>query len=125
MTKKALIVDDDDTIRSLVCAILQASDFEVVQASNGKLAYDLLSGMPTPIELDLIVLDVMMPEMNGLETLTLIKNNPATKDIPVLMLTAEDQPEDILAGYSVGADYYITKPFTRQQLLYGIELILG
>jgi len=66
-----------------------------------------------------------MPGMNGLDVLTRLKLQPRTQSIPVLMLTGEDKAEDILAGYNVGADYYITKPFTRQQLMYGVELVLG
>ncbi|MCB0333173.1 MAG: response regulator, partial [Bdellovibrionales bacterium] len=73
----------------------------------------------------LIVLDVCMPEMNGLDVVTHLKQNDDTKHIPVLMLTGEDKAEDIMAGYSVGADYYITKPFTRQQLLFGLEIVLN
>ncbi|MCB0336847.1 MAG: response regulator [Bdellovibrionales bacterium] len=123
MEKRALIVDDDPTIRNLVQAILEDDGFEVNTAENGKLALEFLSSRAADIEL--VVLDVMMPEMNGLETLAAMKEQESTADLPVLMLTAEDQPDDILAGYSVGADYYITKPFTRQQLLYGVNLVLG
>lgn len=123
MNKRALIVDDDPTIRNLVQAILEDDGFEVNTAENGKLALEFLSTEASNVEL--VVLDVMMPEMNGLDTLAAMKEQDSTSSLPVLMLTAEDQPDDILAGYSVGADYYITKPFTRQQLLYGVNLVLG
>ena len=63
--------------------------------------------------------------MNGLDVLTRMKLHPHTQNLPVLMLTGESKAEDILSGYNVGADYYITKPFTRQQLLYGIQLVFG
>ena len=76
-------------------------------------------------EFDLIVLDVVMPEMNGLDVVTRLKLHPETQHIPILMLTGEDKAEDIMAGYSVGADYYITKPFTRQQLLFGLDIVLN
>ena len=74
---------------------------------------------------DLIVLDIMMPQMDGLEVLTRLKGEPATATIPVILLTAKVQYEDVLGGYKMGADYYITKPFTSTQLLNGINLLLG
>jgi len=70
------------------------------------------------------VLDVVMPGMNGLDVLVRLKLHSNTAKIPVVMLTGEKKAEDLLVGYSVGADYYITKPFTRQQLLHGIALVL-
>ena len=74
---------------------------------------------------DLIVLDIMMPQMDGLEVLTRLKGEPSTATIPVILLTAKVQYEDVLGGYKMGADYYITKPFTSTQLLNGINLLLG
>jgi DNA-binding response OmpR family regulator len=71
------------------------------------------------------MLDVVMPEMTGLDVLTRMKLHSHTNQLPVIMLTGESKTDDILAGYSVGADYYMTKPFTRQQLLYGINLVLS
>ena len=71
---------------------------------------------------DMILLDVMLPGINGFEALRRLRTS---SQIPVLMLTGESTAEDIMAGYSVGADYYITKPFTRQQLIYGLNLVLG
>lgn len=74
---------------------------------------------------DLIILDVMMPEMDGLEVLTRLKGNPDTASIPVILLTAKVQYEDVLGGYKMGAGQYITKPFTRTQLMTGINRLLG
>ena len=74
---------------------------------------------------DLVLLDIMMPEMSGMEVLQRIKDDAATGRLPVILVTAKTQDEDVLSGYQYGADYYITKPFTAKQLLYGIELILG
>ncbi len=125
MKKKVLIVDDDPMIRSLVQAILEDSGFEVTAADDGPKAIEILDTASRPIDYSLVVLDVMMPGMNGLDVLTRMKLHSHTQKLPVLMLTGEDKAEDIMAGYSVGADYYITKPFTRQQLLYGINLVLG
>jgi DNA-binding response OmpR family regulator len=124
MSKRVLVVDDDPMIRGLLKAILEDCGYEAVLAENGKLAVELLDQEPRPVSFCLVILDVVMPEMNGLDVLTRLKLHPHTSSLPVLMLTGEDKAEDIMAGYSVGADYYITKPFTRQQLLYGINLVL-
>ena len=67
----------------------------------------------------------MMPQMSGMEVLDRLRANPATAGVPVILVTAKDQDEDLLAGYKYGADYYITKPFSAKQLLYGIGLVLG
>jgi len=74
---------------------------------------------------DLIILDIMMPEMDGLEVLSRLKAVSDTATIPVILLTAKVQYEDVLGGYKLGADYYITKPFTSTQLVNGINLLLG
>lgn len=125
MKKRVLVVDDDPMIRSLVQSMLEAEDYEVVLAEDGKQGVDILDNEPRPLRFDLIILDVVMPGMNGLDVLTRLKLHSHTQSIPVLMLTGEDKASDIMAGYSVGADYYITKPFTRQQLLYGINLLIS
>lgn len=125
MKKRVLIVDDDPMIRNLVQAILEDAGFEVVAADDGPKGIEILDTEPRPLTFALVILDVMMPGMNGLDVLTRMKLHPHTQRLPVIMLTGEDKAEDIMAGYSVGADYYITKPFTRQQLLYGINLVLG
>lgn len=66
-----------------------------------------------------------MTGMNGIEVLTKFKGDAETQTHPILMLTGESKAEDIMTGYSTGADYYITKPFTRQQLLYGLGMVLS
>lgn len=124
MTKRILVVDDDPMIREVVATMLAAEGYEPVLAENGRVAIELLDNEPRPIDFCMIVLDVMMPEMNGYDVLTRLKLHPHTEEIPVLMLTGEDKTEDIMAGYGAGADYYITKPFTRQQLTYGVKMIL-
>ncbi len=125
MGKRVLVVDDDVLIRGLVKAIIEEQGFEAVLADDGKRGVEILDAEPRPVDFSLIILDVVMPGMNGLDVLTRLKLHQHTQSIPVLMLTGEDKAEDIMAGYSVGADYYITKPFTRQQLLYGIDLVLN
>lgn len=120
---KILVVDDDAMIRDLVKSMLEAEGHTVVTAEDGLVGIDYLDKLPRPVDINLVVMDVCMPNMNGLDVVTRMKLHPHTQTLPVLMLTGEDQAEDILSGYSSGADYYITKPFTRQQLLFGVQMI--
>jgi len=125
MARKALIVDDDPMIRHLVTAMLDAEGYEVNIAEDGLQGVEFLDSQPRPLDFSVIILDVVMPGMNGLDVLTRLKLHAHTQNIPVLMLTGENKAEDIMAGYNIGADYYITKPFTRQQLLYGLDLVIA
>ncbi|MCB0353559.1 MAG: response regulator [Bdellovibrionales bacterium] len=124
-TQKILIVDDDPIIRDLVASVLQAEGYAVETAEDGKQGVERVEQCSTDEKFTAIILDVCMPEMNGLDVATRLKLRPESQDIPVMMLTGEDKAEDIMAGYSVGADYYITKPFTRQQLLFGMNMLLS
>jgi CheY-like chemotaxis protein len=76
-------------------------------------------------DFDLIICDILMPKKNGWEVVQEVKANPKTKDIPVIVLTAKDEDPDMFKGYDVGANYYMTKPFTKAQLRYGIESMFG
>lgn len=119
--KTVMVVDDNPDIITIVRTILEGKGYDVLSASSGpELLTRLESQKP-----DLIVLDIMMPQMDGLEVLTRLKGAPDTASIPVILLTAKVQYEDVLGGYKLGADYYITKPFTGTQLLNGINLLLG
>jgi CheY-like chemotaxis protein len=121
-TKKTImVVDDNPDIITIVKTILEGRGFTVFSASSGP---ELLTLLPTQ-KCDLIILDIMMPEMDGLEVLTRLKGKVETSTIPVILLTAKVQYEDVLGGYKLGADYYITKPFTSTQLVNGINLLLG
>ena len=124
MKKEILIIDDDPMIRNLVQSILEAEGYQVTIAENGKHGIDILDTKPRPIDLSLVMLDVVMPEMNGFDVLTRMKLHSHTQPLPVIMLTGEDKADDMMKGYNIGADYYITKPFTRDQLLYGLNLVL-
>ena len=116
MKKKILIVEDDLDMLNLYQGVLR-DIFEIIPATNGKEAVELaLAGVP-----DLILMDVMMPVMSGLEALKLIKENPASTTIPVILVSALGEYEDIRKGYSMGASYYITKPFTKKELLMAIK----
>ncbi len=121
-TKKTImVVDDNPDIITIVKTILEGRGFTVFSAASGP---ELLNLLPTQ-KADLIILDIMMPEMDGLEVLTRLKGKTETSTIPVILLTAKVQYEDVLGGYKLGADYYITKPFTSTQLVNGINLLLG
>jgi CheY-like chemotaxis protein len=116
-----MVVDDNPDIITIVKTILEGKGFQVLSASSGQELLNLL----TDRKPDLIILDIMMPEMDGLEVLGRLKAVTETASIPVILLTAKVQYEDVLGGYKLGADYYITKPFTSTQLVNGINLLLG
>lgn len=109
---KVLVVDDDNDIRDLLTIDLEMSGYEVLTARNG-LEAEAMAKEEAP---DLIVLDVMMPGRTGYEVLTSLRADDRTSAIPVVMLTAMTSDEDVWAGWSAGADYYMTKPFDYDQL---------
>jgi CheY-like chemotaxis protein len=114
--QKILIVDDEQNIRKLVKASLEA-DYTVLEAADGKQALDK-ARVETP---DLILLDIMMPEMDGYTTCSALKSDPITKEIPVVMLTAVQYELNEKLAEQLGAIGYIRKPFTRQELLVTIS----
>ncbi len=116
-----MVVDDNPDIITIVRTILEGKGYNVLSAYSGEELFTQLERQKP----DLIVLDIMMPQMDGLEVLTKLKGAPDTSSIPVILLTAKVQYEDVLGGYKLGADYYITKPFTSTQLVNGINLLLG
>jgi len=116
-----LVVDDNEDNIRIVTTILLGRGFEVRIARDGEGALEAVSRLPP----DVILLDVMMPGMDGIEVLDHIKADPRSASIPVIMVTAKAQDEDLLVGYKYGAEYYVTKPFTARQILYAIGLVLG
>lgn len=125
MKRRVLVIDDDPMIRHIVESILTSEGYNVVVAEHGEHAVEIMDKEPRPITFDLMLCDVMMPGINGIDFVNRMKINADTQNVPIIMLTAESKSEDIMTGYEVGADYYITKPFTRQQLLYGISMVFG
>ena len=120
MGKSILVVDDNIDSIMILRSILESQGYAVRTAQSGVEALEQLKdGLP-----DLVLLDVMMPQMSGIEVLERIKTTHATSKVPVIMVTAKIQDEDVMTGYQHGADYYITKPCTSKQLLYGIGLVL-
>lgn len=121
MAEKILIVDDDvDTLR-LVGLMLQRQGYQVVAASNGS------QGLNKAFEErpNLILLDVMMPDMDGYEVTRRLRKNPATASIPILMFTAKTQLDDKVAGFEVGADDYLTKPTHPTELQSHVKALLA
>ncbi len=116
-----MVVDDDPDLVEIVRITLEAKGFNVRCAYSGKHLFACLEVLKP----DLILLDIMMPQMDGLEVLTRLKGNPATASIPVILLTVKGEPEDVIKGYERGADIYITKPFTSTEVLEAINLVLG
>jgi len=107
-----LFVDDDENIRSLVRYNLKLDGFKVLLAENGVQGFEMArEHVP-----DLILLDVMMPEQDGLETLVDLKDHPETKHIVIVMLTAKSLVGDMEKAYALGAEHYICKPFEPEEL---------
>ena len=121
MPKKILLADDEADIVNLVSARLKASGYEVVPAGDGETALKLAKeGQP-----DLVILDVMMPKLDGYKVCRLLKFDSRYKGIPVIMLTARTQPEDIQLATECGADAYLTKPLNSQEFLAKIAELLA
>ena len=111
--RRVLVADDDPDILDLLTLNLECHGYQVHGAHDGEEAREMaLRLIP-----DLIVLDVMMPKLDGLEVLAALKAHAQTRDIPVVMLTAKASDSDVWQGWQAGADYYITKPFDLDELM--------
>jgi len=117
--KKILVVDDERHIVRLVQVNLERAGYQVVAAFDGKEALKKVSSEKP----DLVVLDVMMPYMDGFQVLKQMKADAATKDIPVIMLTAKAQDADVFRGWASGVDMYLTKPFNPLELMTFVKRI--
>ncbi|HWI48012.1 MAG TPA: response regulator transcription factor [Rummeliibacillus sp.] len=112
-----LIVDDEQDMRNLIDVMLRQSGFQTLQADGGYEALKILAERPV----DLIILDIMMPHMNGFEICTEIRK---TSNVPIIFLTARDANEDKVKGLTIGADDYVVKPFTTNELVARIQAVL-
>ena len=119
---KILVVDDDADVRNLVKIMMEMNGYEVYAAENGEKALEMLETLDTD-SLKAIFLDLLMPGMNGLDVLVSLKTHAKTQNIPTILLTTEGLARDMIRGYELGAQYYVPKPFTEQQLLYGLERV--
>ena len=119
--KKILIVDDEADIIEILQFVLESNGYECITASDGEMGLNL-AREANP---DLIILDVMMPKINGYKISRLLKYDNKYKDIPILMITARSQEEDKVIGEETGADEYITKPFNVDYVLEKVKSYLG
>jgi two-component system alkaline phosphatase synthesis response regulator PhoP len=117
---KILVVDDEVNITQILEFSIGAEGYEVITASNGEEAID----MARREQPDLIILDIMMPKIDGYEACRILKANPLTKGIPVVLLTAKGRDIDKRLGYEVGATDYIVKPFSPNKLVDRIHQLL-
>jgi two-component system alkaline phosphatase synthesis response regulator PhoP/two-component system response regulator VicR len=117
--KKILAVDDDQSITLVVQMSLQAEGYEVITARNGREALEMVREHQP----DMVVMDVMMPIMDGLSALRILKEDEATAELPIIMLTARATEADVLSGWLRGADMYMTKPFDPWQLIANVNNI--
>lgn len=121
MAKKILIVEDEESLLKLESILLTTKGYNVQGVATGTAALKAVAETPP----DLVLLDIMLPEMDGFEVCRHIKNNPETRHIPVILLTAKKSPEDVARGKQVGADQYITKPFKSSMVVASIERLLN
>jgi DNA-binding response OmpR family regulator len=119
--KIVLVADDDPDIRELVAYRMARSGYEVLQATNGEEALELATARCP----DLAILDVMMPRCDGFEVTRRLRAQEQTAGIPIILLTARAQDADVARGFGVGADDYIRKPFSPQELAMRVQAILG
>ena len=118
--EKILIVDDEKDIVELVQYNLQKEGYRVISAYNGEDALELIKKhLP-----NLIILDLMLPGIDGLEICRILKKDSLTSNIPIIMLTAKGEEADIVVGLELGADDYVTKPFSVRQLLARVRAVL-
>ena len=113
MTTKIIVIEDTHGIRRLIRMTLEFDGFEVIEATDAQVGLDRIRQEPP----DLVLLDVNMPGINGLEACRLLRADSRTSHIPVVMLTMANSPEDVRRGMEAGANMYLTKPFLPTQLL--------
>lgn len=115
--KRVLFIEDDIVVRENTAELLELSDYEVITAANGKIgAASAKTNLP-----DIIICDIMMPELDGYGVLEILSNDDSTKHIPFIFLSAKTERKDIRKGMDLGADDYLTKPFDESELISAIE----
>jgi DNA-binding response OmpR family regulator len=119
MKRKILIVDDEEVIRKTLRVHLDKLGYEVKEAADGEQAIEELG----KDDFDLLICDILMPKKDGWEVIKKAKSNSKTKNMPVILLTVKNEDSDVFKGYDLGANYYMTKPFTKAELLYGLRLM--
>lgn len=118
---RILVVEDEESLLKLESILLSSKGYNVTGVMDGKSALEeVMANRP-----DLVILDIMLPEIDGFEVCRRIKENPATSTIPVVMLTAKKNSQDVARGTEVGANAYLTKPFKSAKVIEVIENLLG
>jgi len=119
-SKKILVAEDEEDVRTLICNALKNAGFSPLQAADGPGAVETArTQLP-----ELVVLDLMLPGMHGLDVCKALKGMPETKRIPIIMLTAKAEEVDRIVGFELGADDYMTKPFSPRELVLRIQSVL-
>ena len=121
VTRSVLVVDDDPDIRELIVFKLEQAGFEVRSAGDGQTGLDAAMTRPP----DLILLDVMMPKLSGIEVCRRLRDHAPTATTPVILLTAKAQEADVQGGFAVGATDYIVKPFSPRELVNRVSQVLA
>jgi DNA-binding response OmpR family regulator len=121
MPHTILVVDDDPAVSRLVEINLTQVGYQVQIAADGEEALARVAASKP----DLVILDVMMPRLDGFEALKRLRADPSSAEIPVIMLTARAQDEDVFEGYGQGAQWYLTKPFAPNELRAAVRRVLG
>jgi len=121
MAKTVLVVDDSAAIRQSVSFILEQADYDVIQANDGMDALSKLDGTP----INLVITDVNMPNLDGIGLTAKVRENPAYKFVPIVVLTTESQSSKMDAGKAAGATGWIVKPFDAEKLLAVVKKLIG
>ncbi len=120
MAAKILVVEDEPAVREMICFVLRQSGYETREAADAEIARSLLAEEPPA----LVLMDWMLPGTSGVELTRELKSDSATRDIPVIMLTARGEEDDKVRGLECGAEDYITKPFSPRELAARIKVVL-
>ena len=118
---RVLVGDDNNNVRRILCLFLQSVNYQTIEARNGREAID----MARETKPDLVILDVMMPLVDGFTICRQLKRDPETREIPILICTAKSRKEDLITAIQAGAGDYITKPFTRENVLEKVKKVLA
>ena len=119
--KKILVVEDEQALLTLQSMLLSIEGYTVEGVMDGQTALDVVETMKP----DLILLDIMLPEVDGFQVCRQLKSNEATRHIPIIILTAKKSKEDLSMGEQVGADMYITKPYKTSMVIEAIQRLLS
>ena len=115
-----MVVEDDQDNRDAIVTIVNSLGYEAVPFESAVEALKQIDSLKISVAL----IDIMMPVMNGIELMNAIRNKPELAGLPIILVTARAEDDDMLEGYKFGADYYIPKPFTAKQIEYGLKLFL-